>query len=329
MNLASLPLQPLLGAAWLGSALACQALGAVVVGPSAWRKAAAIVCSLAMTVPALLYPPPLPLQRGVLWLVFALLFMRMIDVCSEAKRPLWFRLGLALLAFDPRDMKRVQPRLDLRALGRAAAWGGLFVAGALFELLLRERGLGPSASTGWLAHAGWPLAWLVGATATYALMDALGTLAGVLFGLFGLELQPFQRSPILSKTLAEFWGRRWNREVGRWLHRWCFLPLARQGHDGLGLAAAFAFSALFHGVAALAALGWTGALPMFAFFIVQGGLVAVERALGVARWRPTPGRVWTIGTFVLSMPLFVQPAVELLGLAPTVGLPGFHLPGAM
>ncbi|MSP55939.1 MAG: hypothetical protein EXR69_10105, partial [Myxococcales bacterium] len=286
-----------------------------------------IVCSLAITVPALLYPPSLPIQRGALWLVFELMFMRMLDVCSEARCPLPFRLALALLAFDPRDMKRSAPRLDAPALGRAVMWGGLFLASALIALQLAARGLGAQGATGWLAYAGWPVAWGVGAIAIYALVDGLGAFVGVLFGTLGLTIKPFQRTPILSRTLAEFWGRRWNREVGRWLHRWCFLPLARRGRDGLGLAAAFGFSALFHGVFALAALGWTGALPMFAFFIVQGVLVGIERALGVSRWRPALGRLWTLGMFGLTMPLFVQPALHLIGLGPTAGLPGFHLPG--
>jgi len=122
----------------------------------------------------------------------------------------------------------------------------------------------------------------------------------------------------VSRSLVEFWGRRWNREVGRWLYRWCFRPLAQRGAPAAGVAAAFVFSGLFHGLAMFAALDIATAGSMFLFFVVQGALVGVERALGVARWRSLPARAWTIGTFLVTMPLFVEPALQLAG----IGVPG-------
>lgn len=50
--------------------------------------------------------------------------------------------------------------------------------------------------------------------------------------------------PILTVSLAEFWGRRWNRLFGDWLREICFKPLFRTPH--LGLPVAFFISALIH-----------------------------------------------------------------------------------
>lgn len=324
---------PALGLAWFAGTYAALALGALAAGPRAWQKAVAVACSLAPVVPALLFPPPLPMERGLLWLLFALGFMRMVDVTSEADQPLDFRLGLALAGFDTRDMERATPALNLRALAASFAWSGGFGLAMLFaaavsngpwhvgpwtvSLVHVELGgpvLGPIARSGWAVAVGWPIRWLCGAAAVYCLIEWVGALAVVFFGALGLRVLPLQARPIVSRSLVEFWGRRWNREVGRWLYRWCFRPLAARGAPAAGVAAAFVFSGLFHGVAMLAALDLVAAGSMFLFFIVQGGLVGVERALGVARWRSLPARAWTIGTFLVTMPLFVEPALQLAGI---------------
>ncbi len=307
----TVPLHLLLGAAWLALALCCQAVGALIVGPSTVRKVAALACTLVTAVPAAFLPPEFPFQRAVLWLYLALMFMRMVDVVSEAEKPVGERLALALLAFDPRDMTDVKPSVDLRAGARVIGWGAVFATSLWFEYMRLD--------TLPVVHREVALlwaCWLLGALAVYALMEVVGATGQALFALVGLRVQPFQRDPILSRSLVEFWGKRWNREVGRWLHRWCFLPFARRGWPKLGVAWSFVFSGLFHAISLYAALGWRGALPMGAFFLVQGGLVATERLIGVARWPALSARVWTIGTFILTMPLFVDPALATLALSP-------------
>lgn len=334
---------PALGIAWFTGTYAALALGAFVVGPRPWQKAAAIACSLLPMAPAVLFPPPLPVERGLLWLLFALGFMRMVDVTSEADQPLDFRLGLALAGFDVRDMTRAAPALNRGAFVSGFAWSAGFALAMLaaaavstapwhvgrwtVSLVQVELGgpvLGPIARSGWAVAVGWPIRWLCGAAAVYCLIEWVGALAVLFFGLLGLRVLPLQAAPIRSRTLVEFWGRRWNREVGRWLYRWCFRPLAARGAPAGGVAAAFVFSGLFHGVAMYAALGLTAAGSMFLFFVVQGGLVGVERALGVARWRPLPARTWTIGTFLVTMPLFVEPALQLAGIV-VPGGPALHV----
>lgn len=52
---------------------------------------------------------------------------------------------------------------------------------------------------------------------------------------------------------------------------------------------------------------------MFAFFIVQGSFVPMEARFGSSRRSRPARRAWTIALMVASSPLFVEPAVRVLG----------------
>ena len=86
--------------------------------------------------------------------------------------------------------------------------------------------------------------------------------------------------PLLSRTLSEFWGKRWNLGFRQLAHEFIFRPL----HKRTGVAVAgwlvFAASGLIHDlVISLPARGGYG-LPT-GYFILQGLGVTVERsALG-------------------------------------------------
>ncbi len=145
-------------------------------------------------------------------------------------------------------------------------------------------------------------------------MEAADAAVRLPLRLAGVALRPLQASPIRSRSLGEFWGRRWNREVSRLLFRWCFRPLARRGHAGLGLAWAFTCSGLLHAISVLAALGWRDALTVQLFFMLHGALVAAERAMGIASWPRAAAHAWLVGVFAVTGPLFLDPALRLLGL---------------
>ena len=111
----------------------------------------------------------------------------------------------------------------------------------------------------------------------------------------GVDAQPLMRAPILSASLGEFWGRRWNsgfRDLvfGLWFARF----KARFGARRATLAIFF-FSGLVHDlVISVSARGGYG-LPT-GYFLLQGvGLLAEHsRALPISRWRGRwPGRLWT------------------------------------
>jgi len=93
----------------------------------------------------------------------------------------------------------------------------------------------------------------------------------------GIDAEPIMAKPILSKTLSEFWGKRWNLGFRQLAHDLIFRPL----HRRTGVAAAgfmvFVASGLIHDlVISLSARGGYG-LPT-GYFILQGLGVTLERS---------------------------------------------------
>jgi len=120
----------------------------------------------------------------------------------------------------------------------------------------------------------------------------------------GINAAPIMSSPILSKTLSEFWGKRWNLGFRQLAHEFIFKPL--QKHTGASVAGLLVFvvSGLIHDlVISVPARGGYG-LPT-AYFIVQGLGVMFERS-GLARriglQRKLPARIFTL--VVTAAPAF-------------------------
>lgn len=95
----------------------------------------------------------------------------------------------------------------------------------------------------------------------------------------GIDAEPIMAKPILSRTLSEFWGKRWNLGFRQLAHDLIFRPL----HRRIGVAAAgflvFVASGLIHDlVISLPARGGYG-LPT-GYFILQGLGVTLERSYG-------------------------------------------------
>jgi hypothetical protein len=93
----------------------------------------------------------------------------------------------------------------------------------------------------------------------------------------GIAAQPIMSKPILSKTLSEFWGKRWNLGFRQLAYDLIFRPL----HKQIGVAAAsllvFLASGVIHDlVISLPARGGYG-LPT-AYFMLQGLGVTLERS---------------------------------------------------
>lgn len=135
-----------------------------------------------------------------------------------------------------------------------------------------------------------------------------------LWHLFGVDVPTVQRNPILSRSLAEFWGQRWNRVVGGWLREFFFAPLARRRLPQLGLAASFGASAAIHAWLIIG-LGADAAVMMAAYFLLQGAALFVESRIGLRRAPPILGRAWAIGVVLAPLPLLQGPWTQALGTA--------------
>ena len=129
----------------------------------------------------------------------------------------------------------------------------------------------------------------------------------------GIDAQPVMSKPILSRTLSEFWGRRWNLGFRQLAHELIFGPLHKRiGVPAAGLAV-FVASGLIHDlVISVPARGGYG-LPT-GYFLLQGLGVTLERSHLGARIGLQAGsqaRIFAIvvtaaPAFWLFHPLFVQ-----------------------
>jgi hypothetical protein len=129
----------------------------------------------------------------------------------------------------------------------------------------------------------------------------------------GVNAAPIMSSPIRSKSLGEFWGKRWNLGFRQLAHEFIFKPLQR--HTGASVAGLLVFvvSGLIHDlVISVPARGGYG-LPT-AYFVVQGLGVMFERSAParlMGLQKGLPARIFTLvvtaaPAFWLFHPLFVH-----------------------
>ncbi|HEV2608615.1 MAG TPA: MBOAT family protein [Xanthomonadaceae bacterium] len=201
---------------------------------------------------------------------------------------------------DTRLIERCPRRLDGRSLVRLLV--GIAVAIAAIWLIGKAGSL-----DGWRHYA---LRWFAGgfvlAPAAFAAVDALLALIGTAFG---RALPTLSDAPLLSRSVSEFWAKRWNRVVSKILHDRFYKPFAKYGTT-VALLAAFAASAALHAWLIGILMGATCAASWAAFFLAQPLLILVERRLRVRHWRPLLGWLWTMSALGLLSPLFTEPLLR-------------------
>jgi hypothetical protein len=125
---------------------------------------------------------------------------------------------------------RVYP-LDAGAvLSSRMVWNVLLhalVAGAAFLTLEQTR------------HPDGAIASLLRLAAGVTLLYAVAALAFEIlrfcFSVIGWSCPVIHRTPLAARSVAEFWGRRWNLLVSGWLHTFIFFPLVRRRRRSLGI----------------------------------------------------------------------------------------------
>lgn len=289
---------------YVGLIYAAALVAALLADGPVWRRAAALLVMGTALVLPFLAPADHPTFRafvavGSLWFL-----ARIVELVREPRhlpvaRRAWHAVGLV----DTRLSRRMAPAVDRPALIRlllcaplvAAGWAGVYFSGQHLSGTLQ---LG--------------VRWATGALFLYTAVEVVVSAVIVLYRLLGIDPRPLHDDPIRSKTIGEFWGRRWNRAVHRFLKLNVFAPVARRGHTELGLALTFVVSGLFHFAFMLPAVGLGWAAMMGAFFVLQLPLLWAERALGVGRWRAPLARAWTLTLLFLSSPLFVEPVLQIV-----------------
>lgn len=123
----------------------------------------------------------------------------------------------------------------------------------------------------------------------------------------GVAAEPIMENPVRASSVADFWGRRWNRAFSDAARGLLAAPLARSLGAGAALCVVFGVSGLVHElVISVPARGGYG-VPT-AYFLLQAAAMAFERGslgrrLGLGRgWR---GRWFALGsTAVPALALF-------------------------
>jgi hypothetical protein len=129
----------------------------------------------------------------------------------------------------------------------------------------------------------------------------------------GVRARPLMNKPLVSESLSEFWGRRWNTAFRDLTHRFLFRPLTRRIGVRAGLAGGFVFSGLVHDlVISWPAAGGYGGPTLF--FAIQGVGMLIERSEfghGVGLGRGARGWLFSMLVILLPAPLlFHRPFVE-------------------
>jgi alginate O-acetyltransferase complex protein AlgI len=126
----------------------------------------------------------------------------------------------------------------------------------------------------------------------------------------GFDCRALFRAPLASKSLAEFWARRWNLGFTEMTSLAVFRPLRRRLGDRGAAFASFLFSGLLHELAISVPVRAGFGLPLL-YFALHGVATMIERRLELAGQslaeRPWLGRVWTIAWLVLPLPLLFHP----------------------
>jgi hypothetical protein len=128
----------------------------------------------------------------------------------------------------------------------------------------------PNASTyrqGWVGMAG------IVFTLHFGLFDLLSCL----WRSVGVDARPLMNWPLLSASVSEFWGKRWNRAFRDLTHRFLFRPLTSRCGPQVALGLGFLFSGLVHEfVITVPAGGGYGGPTLF--FLIQGLAIFIERS---------------------------------------------------
>lgn len=230
-------------------------------------------------------------------------FARMLALCGATL----FAMKLVVTAHDPclppgrwllwaTGWPGMRP--DLFAARRRTPGGGRLIGAGLAWILMGLAMVG-------LARALAPRSpW----AATLAILPGLSLILhfGILkiaagaWRLAGFDCKPLFHAPLLSRSLTEFWGRRWNIAFTEMARRVAYGPVASRFGRNAGLFAAFALSAALHeAVISLPVRAGYG-LPTL-YFLLHGALVACEGGR-------TPGRLWTLAWLAAPLPLLFHPA---------------------
>jgi len=148
----------------------------------------------------------------------------------------------------------------------------------------------------------------------------LGLSLAVHFGLFnlmaggwrylGVDATPLFQAPLYSRSLREFWGRRWNLAFSEMTALAVYRPVSAHMGRPAGLGFAFLASGLLHELALSVPVKAGFGLPLL-YFVLHGflmmGEASLERSGHPISSHAVLGRVWTVFWLTAPLPLLFHP----------------------
>jgi alginate O-acetyltransferase complex protein AlgI len=122
----------------------------------------------------------------------------------------------------------------------------------------------------------------------------------------GIDARPLMNRPLLSASVRDFWGKRWNTAFRDLTHRFVFVPLTRTLGPRWAVAAGFAFSGILHELAiSVPARGGYGGPSLY--FLIQALAWFMERS----RWGRALGLGRGLRGWLFAMVVVMAPACLL------------------
>ncbi len=121
----------------------------------------------------------------------------------------------------------------------------------------------------------------------------------------GVDCRELFKSPGLSMSLNEFWGKRWNLAFSEMTARVIYRPLKDKLGKGTAVFGAFLFSGLLHELAISVPVRAGYGLPML-YFCLHGFLMLAEAKVVLVKkilLHKVAARIWVVTWLVLPMPL--------------------------
>ncbi|MBC7782519.1 MAG: hypothetical protein H7144_01660 [Burkholderiales bacterium] len=119
----------------------------------------------------------------------------------------------------------------------------------------------------------------------------------------GVDAEPLMHNPAVSRSVGEFWGRRWNMAFRDIAFRFLFRPLTRRIGPAWATMVGFVVSGVAHEMAITFPAGAGYGRPTL-FFVIQGIAMLVERRGLGARLR---GHMWTVLVTAGSLAVLFPP----------------------
>ena len=217
-------------------------------------------------------PPWLITQWYFVVLGTIVVIAKLLSIVLSNRTPLeklQFFLIAPSLSIDTWNLARRLESRDLRKIGTQS----IFV----FPLVIAVYAILPDIIS--RNQFSWPARAYLAIVPFWLLTQALSLATQLLYAPVSLTIPPWHKQPWRAASLAEFWGRRWNRLFADWMRQVCFRPLFRMPR--LGIVFAFITSGLIHELLVNLPLWLVFRVNLFGsmciYFLLQAAGIFVEK----------------------------------------------------